>query len=69
VQHACDDGLGSGYAEVDIVVAVYDNAEAGADVISRAAAVTKPGNLLQVTAEARKAARGGCDTADFSKRA
>ena len=54
VQHAYNDGFARGYAEVDIVVAVHDNAEAGADAVARAAAMTKPGNLLQVATEVRK---------------
>ena len=59
VQHACDDGLGWGYAEKDIVVAVHDETEAAAQVMARGTAVTQLGCTFQMTAEVREISLGG----------
>lgn len=64
VQHAYDDGLGSGDAEIDIVVAVHNEAEAGAEVVARGAAVAQPGCALQVAVDAGNIALGGCRVPD-----
>jgi hypothetical protein len=47
VHHAHNDGLRWGYAEVDAVLAVHGNAEAGAESIARVAGMAESGNFLQ----------------------
>jgi len=64
VQDAGNSGLGGGYAEVDVIPAVYGKAEAGIDFVSRDSAVAQPGYAFQVAAEVRKVTFGGRDTAD-----
>jgi hypothetical protein len=48
VHHAYNDGLGWGYAEVDIVPTVHQDAEAGAEGIARVAGMAESGKFLQM---------------------
>jgi hypothetical protein len=47
MDHACNDGLRRIYAEVDIVLAVDEDAEAGAKGIARVAGMAEDGKFLQ----------------------
>ena len=51
VQHAYDDGLGLGYAEVDVAVAVHGEPKAGVDVVAGNTRMAELGNFFQVGIE------------------
>lgn len=67
VQHADDDGLGWGHAEIDIVSTVHNQARAKSQLVSWNTAVAHQGQAFQVFVEFRDETYRGRGTADRSQ--